>query len=76
MNTLPQVTFQNLDINYNTKQIEIQGVTQNNEMVAKATYVFSHMDGVKQANLKNVKNDISGVSFVIVLDVSDTFFKQ
>jgi uncharacterized protein YpmS len=74
-NTLSQVTFDTLNINYNTKQVEIQGKAQNNEMVAQATYLFSRMEGIKQANLKNVKNDTSGVSFVIVLDVKDDFFK-
>jgi|GEM_PF-6896648 len=74
-NTHQQVKFTSLKINYDDKIVEINGVAQNNDVVAQASNIFSNLTSVKQVNFKNIKTFSDGAHFVMTLNVLESFFK-
>jgi len=73
-NTHQKVRFANLKINYDDKQVEIEGVADSNITIAEAGKVFSSLPTVSKVSFKTIKNVADGIHFTMTMDVLESFF--
>jgi len=73
-NTHQKVSFVNLKINYDDKQIQIEGIADSNMTIAEAGNVFSLIPSVSKVSFKTIKNLTDGIHFTMTMDVLESFF--
>lgn len=74
-NTHKDIYFTQLSADTKENMIEINGVATNLGVITQASTAFFNMDGVKNVEIKNIRNVGSNVTFSLNLTVNSTFFK-
>lgn len=74
-NTHKDIYFTQLNSNIENQLVEITGVATNLSVISQASIAFAQIDGIENAEVKNVRNMGNTITFNINLLVNSSFFK-
>ncbi len=74
-NTHKEIYFNYLTSSSREKSIEIGGMAKSNEALVQAIEALKGIRGVSSVAIKSTRNDSTGVTFILSMDVNESFFR-